>query len=236
MLQRRVLALAAFLLDLCVLSGANVVRAEDSNSVASSPYQPWVLPAAKDVIARFGISPSDILAVQKVVAYIGAAPADSAEAVVTSRQWYYRSLTDGQLYDTAPPRFGLATEMDVYGSSVECYAYCWFCPSSEWAVTFYMPACFHEDSPGYFSEIQDAWAPTPDCNRCNGGWCADGKCDKAWDGPGYLGWRNYKDCDVQNLNSRKLGKIVQKRWLMSYRNCGYPDWQIANSVRAHIRF
>ncbi len=31
-------------------------------------------------------------------------------------------------------------------------------------------------------------------------------------------------------------KQVQKRWLYSYRNCGYPDWQIASSVRAHLRY
>ena len=204
--------------------------------VEQPSYQPWTLPAAQAAIQKFNVNPNDVLAVQRVVPLRNGMPLDDVEAVVTEKQWYYYRPSDGTITNVEPPKFGLATEMDVYGSNIECVKNWWFCPSSEWVATFYMPACFHEDSPGYFSEIADAWAPNPDCSRCNGGACAGWVCGSAWDGPGYLGWYNYKDCDANNRNSKKLGKLVQKRWLFTQRNCGYADWQIASSVRAHLRY
>ena len=210
--------------------------APQGQAVSERPvYEPWTLPGAQAAIQKYGLNARDILAVQRVVPLRNGMPLDDVEAVVTEKQWYYYRPSDGTITNVEPPKFGLATEMDVYGSYIECVRNWWSCPISEWVVTFYMPACFHEvGTTGVITEVVDAWAPTPDCSRCNGGWCADNKCDKAWVGSGNAGWWNYNDCSYRV--SKKLGKMVQKRWLFSYRNCGYPDWQIASWVRAHIKY
>ena len=36
---------------------------------SEQPYEPWTLSAARAVIQKYGISPNEVLAVQKVVAY-----------------------------------------------------------------------------------------------------------------------------------------------------------------------
>ncbi len=196
-------------------------------------YRPGEHPAARAVMGAFSLMDTDILAVQKMVFLKEEVPFDSVQAVITDDQWYYVTFANGAVSKAAPAGFSLATEIDVYGSYVEKVAG-WYCGNYEWAVTFYLPVCFHETSPGRFDGILDAWAPTPNCSACNGGWCIGGACGIAWDGPGYQGWWDYHTC--RQSWSKKVGKLVQKRWLYTWRNCGYPDWQIASWVRARIRY
>jgi len=208
-------------------------NSEGSSSFSSEPA--WANPVAQEVISKFSLNSSDVLAVQRVVMLTNGIPIDSAEVVVTEKQWYYKSLID-ESFSQSPPSLPLTTEMDIYGSYVEqvneWWQPCWF---SEWVVTFYLPVCFHYLGNGRFDGILDAWAPNPNCSQCNGGVCAGYLCGSAWDGAGYLGWYNFNYACSQSW-SRKAGKLVQKRWLFTWRNCGYPDWQIASWVRTRIRY
>lgn len=197
-------------------------------------YSPADHPAAKEAMEAFGLAAGDILAVQKVVFLNGGTPFDSVQAVVTEEQWYCVRF-DGVAEKASPEEFVQAREIDIYGSYIERVAG-WYCGNQEWVVTFYLPVCFYEDdrARGHFDGILDTWAPNPNCNTCNGGWCVGYLCGSAWDGPGYNGWWNFNTC--RDRWSRKVGKQVQRRWLYTWRNCGYPDWQIASLVRARVRY
>lgn len=213
--------------------GTAVTLMQKSEGLSFFPSEPaWSNPVASEAIQKFRLNPSDVIAVQRVVMLSNGVPIDSAEVVVTEKQWYYKSLVD-ESFSQSPPSLPLTTEIDIYGSYVESVSG-WHCGNLEWVVTFYLPVCFHEISPGRFDGIIDAWAPNPPCNQCNGGWCIGYLCGSAWDGAGYLGWWDYNTCSP--TWSRKVGKLVQKRWLYTWRNCGYPDWQIASWVRARIRY
>ncbi|MBU1889877.1 hypothetical protein KJ782_00100, partial [Patescibacteria group bacterium] len=162
-------------------------------------------------------------------------PVDSAEVVVTEDRWYYKSLID-ESFSTSPSSLTRTTEMDIYGNNVKMLTWHKYCWSIEWSITFYLPACFHEISIGRFDGILDAWAPRPNCSPwCNGGLCALYMCGDTWNGAGYLDWWNYDTCDTDW--SKKVAKIVQKRWLHTWQLChGRSNRQIARSVRARIRF
>ncbi|MDP2631042.1 MAG: hypothetical protein Q8P56_06595 [Candidatus Uhrbacteria bacterium] len=205
---------------------------ERESSLETVPAEPaWTHPVAGLAMDKYGLLPDEILAVQRVVMLSKGVPIDSADVVVTEDRWYYQSLIDGT-FSLDPPSLLLTTEIDIYGIGIENYGgQCWW---SEWVVTFYLPVCFFEIAPGRFDGIIDAWAPNPPCGQCNGGICAAYRCGSAWDGAGYNNWRNYNDCGGKW--SRKVGKMVQKRWLFTWRNCGRADWQIASSVRARIRY
>jgi hypothetical protein len=210
------------------------LMSESAAMISRKPVPPaWTHPVAGEAMRKFGLASSDILAVQRVVALENGVPIDSADVVVTDKQWYYSSLTDGRLTSTPPSRFAMTREIDIYGITVESVSG-WMCANLEWVVTFYLPVCFHEISPGRFDGIVDAWAPNPPCNQCNGGWCIGNLCGSAWDGPGYNSWWDYNTCGQSW--SRKVGKLVQKRWLYTWRNCGHADWEIASWVRTRIRY
>lgn len=204
-----------------------------SEGATSSPSEPaWMHPLASEAAEKFGISTLDVLAVQRVVMLSNGIPIDSADVVVTDDQWYYKSLVDHS-FSTSPESIPFTTEMDIYGSNIESVSG-WLCSNLEWVVTFYLPVCFHEISPGRFDGIIDSWAPNPNCSSCNGGWCIGNACGSAWDGAGYLGWWDYHTCS--STWTQKAGKLVQKRWLYTWRNCGYADWQIASWVRTRIQY
>lgn len=200
---------------------------------------PWCHPAAVAATQKYGINPNDILAVQRVVALRNGIPVDSADVVVTEGQWYYSSLTDGSLSDSPPQGFALLTEIDIYGSDVEMVRWASVCWKIHWAVTFYLPVCFYELWPNRFDGIVDAWAPIPCCDPlyCNGGLCALYQCGCAWNGPGYLEWWNFHQSCSDPRASKKVGKIVQKRWLHTWQLCYHlSNQQIARLVRARIRY
>jgi hypothetical protein len=198
----------------------------------------WTHPIAGEAMRKFSLASSDILAVQRVVALDNGMPIDSADVVVTEKQWYYSSLTTGELTSQPPGEFALTTEMDIYGSGVELVAWSQECWNIHWAVTFYMPVCFYELWPGRFDGIVDAWAPRPNCSPwCNGGLCALYMCGDAWDGAGNLQWWNFHQSCSDSRASKKVGKIVQKRWLHTWQLCHHrSDADIARSVRTRIRY
>lgn len=191
-------------------------------------------PAAQTIIKEFGVQPEEVVAVQMMVWSPDSPAADTAFAVVTDKQWYYVNPSDLTVRKSAPTKTALTTEIDIYGYYVDNVGSIYICQYSEWVVDFLMPVCFHEISPGVFDGIIDAWAPNPPCGQYNGGWCAFYQCGIAWDGPGYQGWYDFHDCGGNW--SRKVGKLVQKRWIYTWRNAGRSDTQIANSVRARIRY
>lgn len=204
-----------------------------STPVTQTPYEPWALQPAQEVMQKFHLPTSNILAVQKVVAYQNSMPADSAMVVVTDKQWYYVSLTDHLVYDTEPPSFRLSTEMDVYGSYLAIVTNSSYCWSQEWVAVFFMPACLTWNG-NSFNEVVDAWAPTPGCGVCNGGLCAGFKCGPAWPYSGKVDWYSFRSC--ASPTSKKVGKIVQKRWMYTWNLCyGYSFDYIASTVRARIR-
>ena len=214
----------------------NSSKIEEPTFPAAEP--PWTNPLAQEAIAKFGLKPDDILAVQHVVALRNEVPLGSTDVVVTNAQWYYASPGSGTVSDRPPWNPEDLTEMDVYGSGVQLVVDAWNCFQDEWVVTFYLPVCFYEISAGRFDGILDAWANTPYCNwGCNGGPCAGFQCGPAWNWnqPGYTGWWNFRDCNTQA--SGKVGKQIQKRWLYTWRSCyGYSDAVIAGFIHARIRF
>ena len=191
-------------------------------------------PAAQKVIQEYGVLPEDVIAVQMMVWNPDSPAADTVFAVVTDNQWYYTDPFYQSVSKSAPAV--LTREIDIYGYYVHNVG-SWWCPSSHWVVDFLMPVCFHElpEGSAHFDGILDAWAPNPPCGQYNGGWCAGYLCGSAWDGPGNQQWWNFQDCSTYWW-SRRVGKIVQKRWLFTWRNAGRSDTQIANSVRARIRY
>ncbi len=191
-------------------------------------------PAAQTIIKEFGVQPEEIVAVQMMVWSPDSPAADTVFAVVTDKQWYYVNPSDMSIRKFVPTKTALTTEVDIYGYYVDNVGSIYFCQASEWVVDFLMPVCFHEISPGIFDGIIDAWAPYPPCGQYNGGWCAAYLCGIAWEGYGYQNWYNFHDCG--GTWSRKVGKPVQKRWIYTWRNAGRSDTQIANSVRARIRY
>ncbi|MCH7492959.1 hypothetical protein IID19_05260 [Patescibacteria group bacterium] len=192
-------------------------------------------PAAQTIIKELGVLPEEIIAVQMMVWSPDSPAADTVFAVVTDKQWYYVDPSDLSLRKSASVPKALTTEVDIYGSSVENVG--GWCVWSEWVVVFYLPVCFYELTPHQFDGILDAWAPNPPCDQYNGGICAAWLCGSAWDGPGYDGWYNYHTCQqIDYRASTKAGKLVQKRWIYTWRNAGRSDTQIANSVRARIRY
>ena len=215
------------------------LMSESAAVISPKPVPPaWTHPVAGEAMRKFGLASSDILAVQRVVVLENGVPVDSADVVVTEKQWYYSNLTDGRLTSTPPRGFALTSEMDIYGSNVEMVRWNQDCWRTEWVVTFYLPVCFHEidRQRGQFDGILDAWAPRPNCSPwCNGGYCALWMCGDAWDGAGYYGWWDFENCG--SMWSRKVGKIVQKRWLHTWQLCHHrSDADIARSVRARIRY
>lgn len=214
-----------------------LTQCEGALGYASVEPEPWTGPAVDAVMASFGKSRNEIIAVQRMVMLENGTPIDSVAAVITDKDdWYYYRLADGTLSTELPESKARTTEMNIYGTNVELlewHAYCW---SLEWGITFYLPVCFHEVSPGRFDGILDAWAPNPSCSwNCNGGLCALYQCGSAWNGAGYNGWWNYHSCS-QGW-SKKVAKIVQKRWLHTWQLChGRSNRQIAQSVRARIRY
>jgi hypothetical protein len=214
---------------------------ESGEMVTPQPTPPaWTHPVAGEAMRKFGLASSDILAVQRVIALDNGTPIDSADVVVTDKQWYYSSLTDGQLYNVPPGGFALTREIDIYGSGLTLLEWSQDCWSNgmHWGVTFYLPVCFHEIDRrlGIFDGIIDAWAPRPNCSPwCNGGYCALWMCGNAWDGPGNQGWWDYETCG--SMWSRLVAKTVQKRWLHTWQLCYHrSDADIARSVRARIRY
>jgi hypothetical protein len=210
--------------------------------ISPKPVPPaWTHPVAGEAMRKFGLTASDILAVQRVVALDNGVPIDSADVVVTDKQWYYSSLTTGELSSTPSGGFALTREMDIYGSGVEPTQWDGNCLLRHWAVTFYMPVCFYELTPrsGVFDGIVDAWAPTPCCDPlyCNGGHCAMFQCGCAWNGSGNQEWWKFQPFCADARASRKIGKVVQKRWLHTWQLCYHrSDADIARSVRARIRY
>jgi len=193
-------------------------------------------PAAQQVMREYSVIPEDIIAVQMMVWNPDSHDPDTVFAVVTDDQWFYVDQTYQSVSRSTPDsNTALTREIDVYGYYVHNVG-SWWCPSSHWVVDFLMPVCFHElpEGSGKFDGILDAWAPDPPCGQYNGGWCAGYLCGSAWDGPGYQQWWNFQDCSP--WWSRRVGKIVQKRWLFTWRNAGRSDTQIANSVRARVRY
>lgn len=191
-------------------------------------------PAAQVIIKEFGVLPEEIIAVQMMVWSPDSPAADTVFAVVTDKQWYYVDPSYQSVRKSAPAKAALTTEVDIYGYYVDNVGSIYICQQSEWVVDFLMPVCFHEISRGVFDGIIDAWAPDPPCGQYNGGWCAFYLCGSAWGGAGNQEWWNFQDCST--TWSRKVGKQVQKRWIYTWRNAGRSDTQIANSVRARIRY
>lgn len=229
------------ILDSAPASVRERLMSESTTMVSSEPAPPaWTHPVASEAMRKFGLSSSDILAVQRVLAIDNGIPIDSADVVVTEKQWYYSSLTTGELTDTPGGGFAFTHEMDIYGSGVEITAYASDCWRIHYAVTFHMPVCFYELTPGsgVFDGVIDAWAPNPACSWwCNGGLCALYQCGSAWNGSGREEWWKFQPFCSDPRASRKIGKVVQKRWLHTWQLCyGRSDPQIAQSVRARIRY
>jgi hypothetical protein len=197
---------------------------------------PWDNPAARAVISRLAVSPEEVQAVEMMVLHPESELPDTVFVVITDDQWYYVRSGDPSPLEPGFAAAAMTSEIDVYGSGLVNIG-SRFCPKSEWIVVFYLPVCFYELDPHRFDGILDAWAPNPPCDRYQGGFCAGLKCGPAWDGPGYLGWYNYHSCwQIDHRASTEVGKLVQKRWLYTWRNAGRSDAQIAHSVRARIRY
>ncbi|MFA6525433.1 MAG: hypothetical protein WCT33_04185 [Patescibacteria group bacterium] len=210
-------------------------QCEEASERASVEPETWTGPAVDAVMATFGKSRNEIIAVQKMMMLQNGAPVDSVEAVITDKEeWYYFSLVDETLR-TELSADKVITEIDVYGSSIYLWHNESLCWNDEYTVVFWLPVCFYELIVGQFNGIIDAWAPNPNCLLCNGGPCALFLCGSAWDGPGFLEWYNFHNC-ADPRASTKVGKNVQKRWLFSWRNCLRSDADIARSVRARIRY
>lgn len=206
-----------------------------ANEDRSEP-EPWTGPAVDAVVAQYGRQASDIIAVQHMVMIRNDVPIDTFDAVITEDAWYYYHPDDESISSDPPASMAATTEMDIYGvdvTALKLNKYCWYI---EWGIIFYLPVCFHEIAVSQFDGIIDAWAPNPSCAwNCNGGLCASYLCGSAWNGSGYLGWWDYNTCD--DYWSKKVAKIVQKRWLHTWQLCHKKsDKEIAQSVRARIKF
>lgn len=216
-----------------------IMAASQGESIESpSDEAPWNDPAAQVAMEKFDVSPSEILAVQKIVTVGGDEPVDSSWAVITDDQWYFVDLDERSATKSMPSSLNKTRIWDIYGSRVDLVYDSRWCTKDEWVVTFYLPVCFHEAYGGYddtrFDGILDAWAQSPPCWVTNGGPCTYFTCGKAWKGAGYTEWWDFETCGDDN--TKRAGKLVQKRWLYSWRNAGVSDNTIARLVKARIRF